>query len=59
MKTYNQPAVQLVKLRPGLPLLSLSGTHDEVGNGVQYGDELDTWEQPSWDDDNYTTPPFS
>lgn len=56
MKTYNQPTVQLVKLRPGQPLLSLSGTHDEVGNGVQYSDELDTWEQPSWDEDNNTTP---
>ena len=59
MKTYNQPTVQLVKLHPDQPLLSLSGTNDEVGNGVQYGDELDTWEQPSWDDDNYTSPPFS
>ena len=59
MKTYNKPTVQLVKLRPGQPLLSLSGTHDEVGNGVQYGDELDTWEQPSWDEDTYTTPSLS
>ena len=48
MKTYNKPTVQLVKLRPGQPLLSLSGTHDEVGNGVQCGDARAGWEEPDW-----------
>lgn len=51
MKTYTKPTLQLIKLRPAQTLLSLSGTHDEVGNGVQYGDELDAWEQTDWGDD--------
>ena len=51
MKTYTPPTLQLIKLRPAQTLLSLSGTHDEVGNGVQYGDELDAWEQTDWGDD--------
>ncbi len=50
MKTYTKPTLQLIKLRPAQPLLSLSGTHDEVGNGVQYGIGQDSWEQAEWDD---------
>ena len=37
MKTYTPPTLQLIKLRPAQTLLSLSGTHDEVGNEGQSG----------------------